>query len=139
MAAATGSPASRRLTKLTPLTTRPSFTSRQGMTRTLNIARPLSRTPPAPPPDQHDDTSNDHPSCEQKGAERQRNKGEIAHVNHRRERLANIAAHERAWRPDLHGAFTTQSARNSAARKAHDKWRGRDEQDQNECHAQPHA
>src|ERR1700733_13197524 len=38
MAAATGSPASRRLTKLTPLTTRPSFTSRQGMTRTLNIS-----------------------------------------------------------------------------------------------------
>src|ERR1700733_3057265 len=37
MAASTGSPASRRLTKLTPLTTRPSFTSRQGMTRTLNI------------------------------------------------------------------------------------------------------
>src|SRR6202034_488655 len=38
MAASTGSPASRRLTKLTPLTTRPSFTSRQGMTRTLNIS-----------------------------------------------------------------------------------------------------
>src|SRR3954471_10122666 len=37
MAASTGSPASRRLTKLTPLTTRPSLTSRQGMTRTLNI------------------------------------------------------------------------------------------------------
>src|SRR5271170_5799252 len=41
MAAATGSPASRRLTKLTPLTTRPSFTSRQGMTRTLNTSRRL--------------------------------------------------------------------------------------------------
>src|ERR1700733_11458842 len=38
MAAATGSPASRRLTKLTPLTTRPSLTSRQGMTRTLNMS-----------------------------------------------------------------------------------------------------
>src|SRR3954464_12722588 len=38
IAASTGSPASRRLTKLTPLTTRPSFTSRQGMTRTLNMA-----------------------------------------------------------------------------------------------------
>src|SRR4029078_13438990 len=37
IAAATGSPASRKLTKLMPLTTRPSFTSRQGMTRTLNI------------------------------------------------------------------------------------------------------
>src|ERR1700674_5995125 len=37
MAASTGSPASRRSTKLTPLTTRPSLTSRQGMTRTLNI------------------------------------------------------------------------------------------------------
>src|SRR5262249_34852208 len=33
----TGSPASRRLTKLTPLTTRPSLTSRHGMTRTLNM------------------------------------------------------------------------------------------------------
>src|ERR1700728_4642253 len=39
MAAATGSPASRKLTKLTPLTTRPSLTSRQGMTRTLNMSR----------------------------------------------------------------------------------------------------
>src|SRR5476649_775087 len=37
MAASTGSPASRRPTKLTPLTTRPSFTSRQGMTRTFSI------------------------------------------------------------------------------------------------------
>src|SRR4051812_1452078 len=37
MAASTGSPASRRSTKLTPLTTRPSLTSRQGITRTLNI------------------------------------------------------------------------------------------------------
>src|SRR5437763_16222794 len=43
MAASTGSPASRRLTKLTPLTTRPSLTSRQGITRTLNIVvDPLS-------------------------------------------------------------------------------------------------
>src|ERR1700690_3941508 len=38
MAAATGSPASRRSTKLIPLTTRPSLTSRQGMTRTFSIA-----------------------------------------------------------------------------------------------------
>src|ERR1700732_4404766 len=37
MAASTGSPASRRSTKLTPLTTRPSLTSRQGITRTLNM------------------------------------------------------------------------------------------------------
>src|SRR6266699_2399006 len=37
MAASTGSPASRKSTKLTPLTTRPSLTSRQGITRTLNI------------------------------------------------------------------------------------------------------
>src|SRR5260221_7366793 len=37
-AAATGSPASRNSTKRTPLTTRPSFTSRQGMRRTLNIS-----------------------------------------------------------------------------------------------------
>src|SRR6187549_1327016 len=43
MAASTGSPASRRLTKLMPLTTRPSLTSRQGMTRTLNMGR--SRPP----------------------------------------------------------------------------------------------
>src|SRR5216683_435064 len=34
---AAGSPASRRSTKLTPLTTRPSLTSRQGITRTLNM------------------------------------------------------------------------------------------------------
>src|SRR6476661_7730772 len=39
MALSTGSPASRRPTKFTPLTTRPSFTSRQGMTRTLSIGR----------------------------------------------------------------------------------------------------
>src|SRR5580658_6710300 len=38
MAQATGSPASRRSTKLTPLTTRPSFTSRQGMRRALSKA-----------------------------------------------------------------------------------------------------
>src|SRR5436305_1611059 len=38
IAASTGSPASRRSTKLTPFTTRPSLTSRQGMTRTLNMA-----------------------------------------------------------------------------------------------------
>src|SRR5205809_241929 len=36
-AASTGSPASRRSTKRTPLTTRPSFTSRQGITRLANI------------------------------------------------------------------------------------------------------
>src|SRR5256885_48839 len=41
IAASTGSPASRRSTKLTPLTTLPSFTSRQGITRTLNIAKLL--------------------------------------------------------------------------------------------------
>src|SRR5436309_5815209 len=43
MAASTGSPASRRLTKLTPLTTRPSLTSRQGMTRTLNMLPAVAR------------------------------------------------------------------------------------------------
>src|SRR5439155_18523591 len=43
IAASTGSPASRRSTKLTPLTTLPSLTSRQGMTRTLNIKGLLSR------------------------------------------------------------------------------------------------
>src|SRR5690348_10729335 len=37
MAASTGSPASRRSTNCTPLTTRPSLTSRHGMTRTLNM------------------------------------------------------------------------------------------------------
>src|SRR5206468_3841752 len=36
-AASTGSPASRRSTKRTPLTTRPSLTSRHGMTRLANI------------------------------------------------------------------------------------------------------
>ncbi len=36
-AISTGSPASRRPTKLTPLTTRPSFTSRQGMIRRVSI------------------------------------------------------------------------------------------------------
>src|SRR5208282_5380462 len=41
MAAATGSPASRRSTKLIPLTTRPSLTSRHGMTRTFSIAPSL--------------------------------------------------------------------------------------------------
>src|SRR6516165_7176175 len=39
--ASTGSPASRRLTKLTPLTTRPSFTSRQGMIRLASIGQRL--------------------------------------------------------------------------------------------------
>src|SRR3954451_16087740 len=43
IAASTGSPASRRSTKLTPLTTLPSLTSRQGITRTLNIRSLLSR------------------------------------------------------------------------------------------------
>src|ERR1700722_9893534 len=43
IAASTGSPASRRSTKLTPLTTRPSLTSRQGITRTLNIRDLLRR------------------------------------------------------------------------------------------------
>src|SRR3954471_12916891 len=43
IAASTGSPASRRSTKLTPLTTRRSLTSRQGITRTLNIATSLGR------------------------------------------------------------------------------------------------
>src|SRR5579875_2703335 len=38
MAQATGSPASRNPTKLTPLTTRPSLTSRQGMSRALSKA-----------------------------------------------------------------------------------------------------
>src|SRR5207237_10009404 len=41
IAASTGSPASRRSTKLTPLTTRPSLTSRQGITRTLNMEKLL--------------------------------------------------------------------------------------------------
>src|SRR5260221_573995 len=43
IAASTGSPASRRSTNLTPLTTRPSLTSRQGITRTLNIPELLGR------------------------------------------------------------------------------------------------
>ena len=40
-AASTGSPASRRSTKFTPFTTRPSFTSRQGMMRIFNIRASL--------------------------------------------------------------------------------------------------
>src|SRR6185295_12377640 len=61
IAASTGSPASRRLTKLMPLTTRPSLTSRQGMTRTLNMA--LRRRPaPARQPvgDHRDDRGRRH-------------------------------------------------------------------------------
>src|SRR5258706_9429570 len=38
MAWATGPPASRKDKKFTPFTTRPSFTSRQGMTRILSIS-----------------------------------------------------------------------------------------------------
>src|SRR6476646_5787197 len=37
-ACSTGSPASTRSTKLTPLTTRPSLTSRQGMTRAFSMS-----------------------------------------------------------------------------------------------------
>src|SRR6266852_9314201 len=40
IACSTGSPASRKDTKFTPFTTRPSLTSRQGMTRTLSISSP---------------------------------------------------------------------------------------------------
>ena len=44
--ASTGSPASRRPTKLTPLTTRPSRTSRHGMMRFLSVMRsPVGRLP----------------------------------------------------------------------------------------------
>src|SRR5437588_6681096 len=43
MALSTGSPASRRSTKFTPLTTRPSFTSRQGMTRDLSMGAVLDQ------------------------------------------------------------------------------------------------
>src|ERR1017187_653322 len=42
-ASSTGSPASRRLTKLTPLTTRPPVTSRQGMMRLASMKRSLTR------------------------------------------------------------------------------------------------
>src|SRR5271154_5673527 len=44
-ACSTGSPASRSDTKLTPLTTRPSFTSRQGITRSFNIGNALESAP----------------------------------------------------------------------------------------------
>src|SRR5260370_3689875 len=40
-ASSTGSPASRKLTKLTPLTRRPSVTSRQGMIRLVSMALPF--------------------------------------------------------------------------------------------------
>src|SRR6476661_4492660 len=39
MASSTGSPASRRFAKLTPLTTRPASTSRHGMTRVATLTR----------------------------------------------------------------------------------------------------
>src|SRR6516164_10783358 len=42
-ACSTGSPASRRSTKLTPLTTRPAATSRQGMTRTFSMGDSTGR------------------------------------------------------------------------------------------------
>ena len=42
----TGSPASRRFSKLTPLTTRPSSTSRQGMTRVATSLLVLTGNPP---------------------------------------------------------------------------------------------
>ena len=42
-ASSTGSPASRRSTKLVPLTTRPSVTSRQGITRATFMQLPLAR------------------------------------------------------------------------------------------------
>src|SRR6478735_6488765 len=42
MALSTGSPASRRLTKLTPFTTRPAVTSRQGMIRLVSILELLA-------------------------------------------------------------------------------------------------
>src|SRR5215467_9309571 len=47
IACSTGSPASRSETKFTPLTTRPSFTSRHGMTRTFSMPMdfPLPRRP----------------------------------------------------------------------------------------------
>src|SRR5580765_4374844 len=42
-ATSTGSPASRRLTKLTPLTTRPPVTSRQGMMRLASTGQTFQR------------------------------------------------------------------------------------------------
>src|ERR1051325_2796340 len=48
-ACSAGSPASVRSTKLTPLTTRPSLTSRHGMTRIFSTAVPLRGWPPPPP------------------------------------------------------------------------------------------
>src|SRR5690554_1711762 len=48
MAASTGSPASRRSTKLTPLTTRPSATSRQGMMRVFSMDGPSIARPYCP-------------------------------------------------------------------------------------------
>src|SRR3712207_6140630 len=47
-AISTGSPASRRSTKLTPLTTRPASTSRHGMTRTARLTPPPRRRSSAP-------------------------------------------------------------------------------------------
>src|SRR5260370_21045072 len=50
-ASSTGSPASRRFTKLMPLTTRPSFTSRQGIMRRVSIHLLLAQSPAQPLPD----------------------------------------------------------------------------------------
>src|SRR5262249_44824726 len=47
-AASTGSPASRRFTNWTPLTTRPSFTSRQGITRLASMLSPEVGSAPLP-------------------------------------------------------------------------------------------
>src|SRR5262249_28261301 len=43
LASSTGSPASRRLAKFTPFTTRPAATSRQGITRTATATHPAYR------------------------------------------------------------------------------------------------
>src|SRR5689334_11546691 len=52
MASSTGAPASRRFSKLTPLTTRPASTSRHAMTRVARLMSatvPIARYPPSVP------------------------------------------------------------------------------------------
>src|SRR5690242_21776467 len=73
IAASTGSPASLKLTKLMPLTTRPSFTSRQGMTRIFSMTQrvTLRRLAPAlgEPAQNHDGGCN-RPQHEKNDASR---------------------------------------------------------------------
>src|SRR5580704_5182964 len=131
MAAATGSPASRRLTKLTPLTTRPSFTSRQGMTRTLNIAL-LRFLPPAPPPNERDDAGNHQPDREKRRGQRDCHESEIADEDHDRECVGEIGPHEQAGRSARDRQRAAQGVGYAATDEERDERRRNEERDQHE-------